>query len=217
MSSTTATAKPIRKDSARNRELLLAAARIVFAERGLDATLDDVAKQAGVGTGTAYRHFANKQELAAEVMARSSQNLVDDALAALQIADPWQALAGFFEASSGRLARDRGLHQVLFGPVPQHRSPLRQELVDAVTELFARAKAAGVIRPDVEPTDAVPIYSMMSVAFDVSGAIDPELWRRYLALFLDGLRATDRGPLPGPAIPIERVDEALAATKLSKR
>jgi AcrR family transcriptional regulator len=209
--------KPVRKDSARNRELLLAAARTVFAERGLDATLDDVAQAAGVGVGTAYRHFANKQELAAEVMQQSSQNLVDDARTALLVADPWQALVGFFDASAARLVQDRGLHQALFGPTPHEKSPLRHDLIDAVVELFARARAAGVIRPDVEATDGVPIYSMMKVAFDVSSAIDPELWRRYLALFLDGLRATDRGPLPGSAIPLSRLDEALAATKPSKR
>ena len=211
--STAASVKPIRKDSARNRALLLEAARVVFAERGLDATLDDVAQAAGVGVGTAYRHFANKQELAAEVMAQSAQHLVDDAHAALEVADPWQALAGFFETSSARLARDRGLHQTLFGSAPHETSPLRQDVVDAVTELFARAAAAGILRKDVSPTDAVPIFAMMGVAFDVSAAIDPELWKRYLAFFLDGLRATDRGPLPAPAIPIERVDEALAATK----
>ena len=215
--STTSPPKSIRKDSARNRELLLEAARVVFAERGLDATLDDVAKQAGVGTGTAYRHFANKQELAAEVMAQSSQYLVDDARAALAVADPWQALTGFFETSCARLVRDRGLHQALFGPAPHEKSPMRQDVVDAVIELFARAEAAGVLRSGIEPTDAVPIFAMMGVAFDVSGVVDPELWRRYLALFLDGLRAADRGPLPGPAIPLSRLDEALAATKPAKR
>jgi AcrR family transcriptional regulator len=206
-------AKPIRKDSARNRGLLLEAARTVFAERGLDATLDDVAQAAGVGVGTAYRHFANKQELAREVMAQASQQLVDDAQAALLVADPWQALAGFFETSCAQLVRDRGLHQALFGPTPHEKSPLRQDLVEAVIELFARARAAGVIRPDVEATDAIPIYAMMGVAFDVTSAIDPLLWRRYLAFFLDGLRASDRGPLPGTSIPLGRLDEALAATK----
>jgi AcrR family transcriptional regulator len=212
MSSATSS-KPLRKDSARNRALLVEAARTVFAERGLDATLDDVAQAAGVGVGTAYRHFANKQELAREVMVQSSQRLVDDALAALLVTDPWQALAGFFEASCARLVQDRGLHQALFGPTPHEKSPLRQDLVDAVIELFARAHAAGVIRADVEATDGIPIYAMMGVAFDVSEKIDPLLWKRYLAFFLDGLRATDRGPLPGSAIPISRLDAALAATK----
>jgi AcrR family transcriptional regulator len=220
MSSTTHAsepAKPLRKDSARNRALLIAAARTVFAERGLDATLDEVAQAAGVGVGTAYRHFANKQELAREVMTQSSQQLVDDAVNALRVADPWQALAGFFEVSATRLVADRGLHQALFGPSPHEKSPMRQDLVDAVVELFARAKAAGVLRADVEPMDAVPIYAMMGVASDIGSIVGPDQWRRSLAFFLDGLRATDRGPLPEPAIPIELLDAALAATKPRKR
>ncbi len=215
--STTHPTKPIRKDSARNRELLVEAARVVFAERGLDATLDDVARQAGVGTGTAYRHFANKQELAAEVLLQSERQLVDDANAALEIADPWQALETFFETSCARQAVNRGLHQALISPVPHQKSPLREELVVAVIELFRRAKVAGVIRPDVEATDAVPIYAMMGVAFDVGSAIAPELWRRYLAFFLDGLRATDRGPLPAAAIRLPDLDIAMQAGRPSKR
>ncbi len=206
-------AKPPRKDSTRNRALLVDAARAVFAERGLDATLDDVARAAGVGVGTAYRHFANKQELAREVMARSFQQLTEDAKAALLVEDAWEALAQFFEISAARLVQDRGLHQAMFGPTPSDKPPLRGDLVDAVVELFARAKAAGVIRPDAEAMDAVPIYAMMGVAADVGSVIDPEQWRRSLAFFLDGLRATDRGPLPLPAIPIELLDAALAAKR----
>ena len=215
--STTHPTKPIRKDSARNRELLVEAARVVFAERGLDATLDDVARQAGVGTGTAYRHFANKQELAAEVLLQSERQLVDDANAALEIADPWQALETFFETSCARQAVNRGLHQALISPVSHQKSPLREELVVAVIELFRRAKVAGVIRPDVEATDAVPIYAMMGVAFEVGSAIAPELWRRYLTFFLDGLRATDRGPLPAAAIRLPDLDIAMQAERRGKR
>jgi AcrR family transcriptional regulator len=209
--------KPLRKDGARNRALLVEAARAVFAERGLDATLDDVALAAGVGVGTAYRHFANKQELAREVMAQSFELLLDDAKAALLVTDPWAALAGFLETSAARMVRDRGLHQALFGPTPHEKLPLRRDLVDAVVELFARARAAGVIRADAEAMDAVPIYAMMGVASDVGSVIDPEQWRRSLAFFLDGLRATDRGPLPLPAIPIELLDAALAAIKPRRR
>jgi AcrR family transcriptional regulator len=210
-------ARPLRKDSARNRALLIDAARTVFAEYGLDATLDDVAKAAGLGIGTAYRHFANKQELAREVMAQSFQLLADDAQAALLITDPWEALSGFFEISATRLVQDRGLHQAMFGPTPHEKAPMRRDLVDAVVELFARAKQAGVIRADVEPMDAVPIYAMMGVASDVGSVVGPDQWRRSLALFLDGLRATNRPALSPPPIPIELLEEALAATRPKRR
>ena len=105
-----------RRDAARNRELLVQAAREVFATRGLGATLDDVAAAAGVGTGTAYRHFRNKHELAAEVLRGATQQIVIDADDALAIEDPWQALVAFFETTAARQAGDRG-------PLPGARRP----------------------------------------------------------------------------------------------
>ena len=141
MTSTGAT-KPIRKDVARNRARLLAAAREVFAEQGLEATLDDVAKAAGVGTGTAYRHFANKQELAAEILSEASEQLVTDAQDALLIDDPWEALKTFFETSVERMSHNRGLHETLIQQRgPAQSAPLREALVVAVTELFDRGAA----------------------------------------------------------------------------
>lgn len=218
MSTTEGAAKTIRKDVARNRALLIEAAREVFAERGLEATLDDVAKHAGVGVGTAYRHFANKQELAAEVLADSSQRLARDAKAALLIDDPWLAFSTFFEAAIGRMAVDRGLHDTLAeqrGPTTP--STVRAEVTDAVTELFLRAQNAGVIRADAVPTDTAPIFGMMGVAFDMGTVSTPELWRRYLAIYLDGLRGKNLPVLPQKALPIEHLDAAMAAGKRRTR
>ena len=206
-------AKPVRKDVARNRALLLASAKAVFAEQGLDATLDDIAKHAGVGTGTAYRHFANKQEIAAEVLEQSSGDMTQDAVDALEISDPWLALTSFFEAIIGRAAVNRALHESLTLPQIAHGVQLRQQLVDSVTLLFARAKAAGVIRADADTTDAAAILTMLIPVFDMGAVTHADLWRRYLALILDGLRATDRPALPVRPIDIDDVAAALQATK----
>ena len=111
-----------RKDALRNRTKLLEAAREVFAERGLAATLDDIAERAGVGTGTAYRHFRNKHDLAAEVLVDATQQIVDDAMEALQITDPWLALVSFFEANATRQAADRGPV-----PGPRRSGPRRRQ------------------------------------------------------------------------------------------
>ncbi len=89
----------VRKDVVRNRMKLVEAARHVFAERGFGATLDDVAHHAGVGVGTAYRHFPNKRALAAEVLADATEAIALDARAALEIEDPWEALVAFFVLS----------------------------------------------------------------------------------------------------------------------
>jgi AcrR family transcriptional regulator len=207
--------KTIRKDVARNRALLLESARVVFAERGLDATLDDIATHAGLGVGTAYRHFANKQEIAAEVLAESSGQVIEDAQRALLIDDPWAAIVTFFDSAFSRMAENRGLHQTLMTErgATSHGKPIGDDLVVAVTELFDRAKAAGVLRPDADPTDAGGIFAMIAPAFDMSAATDPTLWRRYLAIWLDGLRVGDRAALPGSPLRVEQLPAALGAAK----
>lgn len=208
------TGRPQRKDAARNHALLLDAARAVFAERGLDASLDDIAHRAGLGVGTAYRHFANKQEVAAALFAQAIDQFVVDAEQALTIEDPWQALVTFFENAATRQATDRGLHEVLIGV---HRiediGHIRERLGPLLIELIERAKRAGVLRTDVEVTDTGVVFCMLGVVYDMGATVAPQLWRRYLALILDGLRAGDRPPLPGPALTDPELDEAMAAVK----
>lgn len=204
----------VRKDVVRNRARLVAAAREVFAERGLDATLDDVAARAGLGTGTAYRHFANKHELAAEVLGDATQQIADDAAAALLLDDPWQAIVSFFVATGERQASDRGLYQALAGQGrAEDKTRIWPSIVESVTGLFDRAKAAGVVRADAAPEDVAAIFAMLGPAFDMSERTSTDLWRRYLVVMLDGLRATDRGPLPVPAPTFASLDEVIVASK----
>jgi AcrR family transcriptional regulator len=206
--------KAVRKDVARNRALLLESARVVFAERGLDATLDDIATHAGLGVGTAYRHFANKQEIAAVVLDASAGLIVADAENALLIEDPWDAVVAFFETALSRMAGNRGLHQTLMAAGASSREKVITEpLVAAVTALFDRARAAGVMRADADPTDAAPIFAMMGVAFDMSTATNSGLWRRFLAIWLDGLRVGAPPELPGPALTVAQLPVAMAAAK----
>jgi AcrR family transcriptional regulator len=203
-----------RKDAVRNRAKLIDAARDVFAERGLEATLDEVAERAGVGTGTAYRHFRNKRELAAEVLAEATQQIATDADDALQIADPWLALVAFFEATAERQAADRGLYQALAGyGSAEDKTRIWPAIVSSVTELFDRARAQGAIRADAVPEDAAAIFALLGAAFEMSERAANDLWRRYLALVLDGLRATDRGPLPGASPTFATLDDVIAASK----
>src|SRR5436309_3103358 len=96
---TTAASRPLRKDAARNRAALLEAARAVFAERGLDASMDDVAHRAGVGVGTAYRHFANKYELAGAILHEAVEEIVMLARDSAELPDPWDGLVHFLEGS----------------------------------------------------------------------------------------------------------------------
>jgi AcrR family transcriptional regulator len=198
----------VRKDAARNRDRLIDAARTVFAERGIDATLDDIAREARVGTGTAYRHFPNKKVIAAEILAEATQQIATDAEDALSIDDPWDAIAAFFEHTAARLAADRGLYQILAGQGDvDDKTRIWPHIVDGVTRLFDRAKKAGVIRTDAEPEDAAVLFAMLGVAFPT------QAWPRYLALLLDGLRAIERPELPCPPPAFATLDDVIAVSK----
>jgi AcrR family transcriptional regulator len=198
----------VRKDAARNRELLIGSARMVFAEYGLDATLDDIARHAGVGTGTAYRHFPNKGVIAAEVLADATQQIADDADAALRMDDPWDAVVAFFERVATRTADNRALYQNLTGQGRvDDKTRIWPHIVDGVTQLFERAKRAGAIRADAEPEDAAVMFAMLGVTF-----AGTDHWRRYLGLLLDGLRAVDRPKLPGPAPSFATLDDVIAVS-----
>jgi AcrR family transcriptional regulator len=188
----------------------------VFAERGLDASLDDIARHAGLGVGTAYRHFANKQEVIAALFDEAIDDLIGTVEAALAIEDPWVALATFFETAATSQAKDRGLHEVLMGSVPHDHDELRSRFTPPLQALFDRAQAAGVIRPELTVNDAAVVFAMLGTAYELHGPSSPESWRRYLALLLDGMRATDRAPLPVPALSDEDVDAALAAIKFRR-
>jgi AcrR family transcriptional regulator len=199
-----------RQDSVRNRARLVQSARAVFAEHGFGATLDDIARDAGVGVGTAYRHFPNKQAIAAVVLADATAQIAEDAREALTIDDPWLALVTFFEQTAARQATDRGLYESLTGQGdPETQAQLWPEIVAAVTELFGRAHVAGLLRADAAPQDVAAIFALLGPAYEMPAAA----WRRYLALILDGLRATDRPPLPVPPPPVDALDAILKAGK----
>lgn len=196
----TSESRPARRDSVRNRQLLVDAAREVFAERGFEATLDDVARHAGLGTGTAYRHFPNKHALAAEVLRGATEQIVTDAHEALDVADPWAALVQFFERVAERQASDRGLYETLTGQGDRGaQAEIWPRIVAAVRRLFDRAQKAGAVRPDAVAEDVAAVFALLGPAYAMGRSVHPEVWRRYLILLLDGLRAEGRRPLPEPA------------------
>jgi AcrR family transcriptional regulator len=195
--------RPQRKDAARNRELLIAAAREVFARRGVEASLDDVAKHARLGVGTAYRHFANKYQLLTALLSQTIDELVAEAERAARIDDPWQALVAFLEAALKVQARDRGLREVLMGVhEPEMLEQLQQRISDPLNEIVHRARRAKVVRRDLEVSDVGMMMAMLCTVTDLAGDTDPDLWRRYLTLALDGIRPG------GSKLPVKALDEA---------
>jgi AcrR family transcriptional regulator len=190
--------RPLRADAARNRERILLAAGEVFAERGLDATLDDIARQAGLGVGTVYRRFASKEELVEALFEEAVNGVVALAEQAEAMEDSWEGLVWFLEHATALQAQDLGLRDVvLHGGDEDNRVTLaRDRIVPPVARLVARAQRDGHLRPDFLPTDIPIIELMISSVAAYTSAVDPDLWRRYLSLVLDGM-AAERSELRG--------------------
>lgn len=204
----------LRKDAAANRERLLAAALDLFARHGSDVSLNEVARHAGVGIGTAYRRFANKEELMAALFTSALDTLESFAHEALDTPNAWDGIVGFIERSLDLQFGDRGLNVIMSHPdladeqVAQARTriaPLLQDLVD-------KAKQQGVVRPDLEQSDLVFLQAGLASIRNRSEGIEPELYRRYLAIFLDGIRPDGPcTPLPVPALDSARTHAAMTS------
>jgi len=202
----------LRADAARNRQRLIDAAAEVFAARGLDATLDDIARHAGVNVATAYRHFANKHELAREFMRQCIDRAVAVGEEAAAQPDPWTGLTQFLERNLELLASNRALVDVLTRAYDgEHFAELVRRTSEPLEHLLARCRAAGVVRADVAATDFAPIIEMLGAITDPGISGLPYLPHRYIGLILAGLRPPGKGDpaerLPGEPLTQERLLE----------
>jgi AcrR family transcriptional regulator len=205
--------RPLRKDAVRNRALLVQAGREVFAERGLEASLDDVARHAGLGVGTAYRHFANKYDLARAIFTDAIDQLVAKADAAAELRDPWDGLVAFLEAVAEAQTADRGLREVMMGAHDANdMKQVNERIAASLAATLDRAKEAGEVREDLELSDIGAVVLMLCTVADVTGDLAPELWRRYLPMLLDALRGA--APLPVAALGQDEFFQALSSHKL---
>ena len=195
--------RPLRRDAERNRQRILAAAAEVFTERGLDATLDEVARAAGVGVGTVYRRFPDKDSLVSELFRDRIDALVTVAEEACEAADPWRGLVDFLEYIASAMAGDQGLRQLMmFGTYDRDQvCYARDRMRPVMTRLVERAQASGDLRADFQATDVKMIAFMLASIAEYAAAVIPQVWRRYLVMLVDGLRpARDTvTELPGPA------------------
>jgi len=207
--------RPLRRDAERNRQRILHAAAEVFTQRGLDATLDDVARQAGVGIGTVYRRFPDKETLVAELFQDRIDAMVAVAEDACIAPDPWLALVSFLEYAAATLAGDLGLRQLMmFATYGRDRvAYAREQMRPVVARLVERAQAAGTLRPDFSATDVPLIAFLLASVAEYAGPVQPDIWRRYLALIVDGMRASRDGvsELPVAALTPEEIERSMRA------
>ncbi|PZF86651.1 TetR/AcrR family transcriptional regulator [Jiangella anatolica] len=193
----------LRADAERNRRRIVAAAREVFAERGLDVPMWEIARHAGVGVGTLYRRFPTRDDLVAGVFEAKMAAYADAAADALAEPDPWAGFCAYIERVCAMQAEDRGFANVLTltFPAAKRFEAERDRAYHAFAELVTRAKAAGGLREDFSPEDLVMM--LMANAGVVAATADaaPETWRRFAAYLIQAFRAPGAGPLPPSPAP----------------
>jgi AcrR family transcriptional regulator len=205
--------RPLRRDAERNRQRILRAAAEVFTQRGLEASLDDVAKHAGVGVGTVYRRFPDKQTLITELFTERIDAMVAVAEEACAAPDPWLALVSFLEYAADAMAADLGLRELMmFATYGRDRvAYAREQMRPVVSKMVERAQASGALRADFSATDVPLLAFLLAAAAEYAGPAQPSLWRRYLALIVDGMRASrgDAAELPVPALTPDEIEQLM--------
>lgn len=184
------TERPLRADARRNRERIMTAAGELFAHRGREAQMDEIASHAGLGMGTLYRHFPTKQALLTAMVRARFHGMADLARAAERIADPREAfetiLRSYLEAADG----DAAFQLALMGSGDLDWEGIEErkaEFAEIVTRIIDRAVASGAVRDDLTHDD-FPLLTagvMATMYFQPGGNTD---WRRHLELILDGVR-----------------------------
>jgi AcrR family transcriptional regulator len=192
------TPRPLRADAARNRALLLAAAADEFAEQGLDASVAAIARRAGIGKGTVFRHFPTKDDLIAAIVPERIEALATIGERLLDSDDPGTALLEFLTAAAHqRQQRDLSFLQNV-GVAHPEVVKARTNMYKAIYALVDRARECGAIRPDVTGADVILLMCAPNYVTSYIPDAPPDLWRRYLAIIFDGLRPAGACPLPQP-------------------
>ena len=183
----TAQQRPMRADARRNRERVLNEAREAFLEYGAEAPLEDIAKRAGVGIGTLYRHFPTRLELQEAVYREQVAELSAAAYRLAETLPPGEALAAWMRAFAGYALTKRGLMQTLKAVIDRHSELFdrcHEEIRTAVGVVLTPAQEAGLARRDVGVTDVLRLTHGLAVASEYA----PEDTDRLLSILLDGLR-----------------------------
>lgn len=199
----TSRVQTLRADAARNRQLLLAAGEKEFGEKGVDVSVADITRRAGVAKGTFFRHFTTKDDLLAAVVSHHVTALIETGERLLQTQDPGEALLEFLTVA----AAQRQQHDVSFllkaGEADARVVEVRNQLYATIGALVHRAHEAGELRSDVGAGDVILLMCAPNHVVEHVTDAAPDLWRRYLAIIFDGLRPEGAHPLPhrGPGAP----------------
>jgi len=192
----------LRQDAERNRKLLVEAATEVFSEQGLDASLIEVARRAGVGNATLYRRFPTRADLHAAVYAEAQETFHQFGQQSLLLDDGWTALASYLERCCEFTSTNRAFADLMMTSAPGTHSPVDgwERAEETLRELVQRAHRDGVLHRDISYEDVLIALYSVQLMIPAAAAIAPQAWRRQLALTLNGLRSDAPAALPTPAL-----------------
>ncbi|WP_163505584.1 TetR/AcrR family transcriptional regulator [Fodinicola acaciae] len=206
-------ARPLRRDAVENRRKLIDAAEAVFASRGLDVPLEEIAKRAGVSIGTLYNNFATREALLDEVMPAKVLALRELAESALSCADPWRGFVAYVMGACERQAADRGLNDILSRRYPDAQVASRAcaSGFAQVGDIIERAHRSGQLRADFTLIDFAYIIWSAARIIDATRDAAPDSWRRHVHFLLDGLQASAATAVEQPPMTSEQLVRAMGA------
>jgi AcrR family transcriptional regulator len=219
--------RPLRRDAERNRQLILGAAKAVFAQRGLDASLDEIAKEADLGVGTVYRRFPNREALIDALFDDMVSSIAHIAEEAVALPRAWDGLVHFMTAMIESQAHDKGLRDVMIAR-EKHLNEDGHEKGRAIRELVqpmlnglvSRAQQEGDLRAEVSSTDIAVLLIATVGILEFTAHIASDHWRRHLSILLDGLRTRPDGaytPLTEPPLDDDQIDDCMTGWKYGSR
>lgn len=210
--------RPLRRDARESRDKLVAAAQDEFAARGVDASLEKIARDAGVSIGTLYRHFPTRLDLLIAALRPRLQQFVDGADEALKIEDPWQGFVAYLENLFAVQAGDRGFNDFLSRRFPGNSETehIHDVMCQQIEDVLARAQEAGRARPDIARADVINLIWSNGRIIDATSVGAPTAWRRQLHLMLDAYRAERAHTIPEPPMTDGQLYDAMVRLSRTK-
>lgn len=202
---------PRRRDAREHRDKLIAAAQREFAAHGVDASLQKIAREAGVAIGTLYRHFPTRLDLLMAAFRPRVQEFLDGASKALAAADPWEGFVSYLENMFAMQAGDRGFNDFLSRRFTDNAETelIHDQMCGHIEDVLIRAQDAGQARPDITRADIVNLIWSIGPIMEATSTTAPDAWRRYLHLVLDAYRAERAHAIPEPPMTNDQLYNAM--------
>jgi AcrR family transcriptional regulator len=205
------TRRPLRRDAQERRDKLVAAAQREFAAHGVDASLEKIARDAGVAIGTLYRHFPTRLDLLMAAFRPRLEEFLEGADKALAMDDPWDGFVSYLENLFAVQAGDRGFNDFLSRRFTDNAETelIHDRMCAQIEEVLARAQDADAARPDITQADIVNLIWSNGRIIDATSTTAPNAWRRYLHLMLDAYRAERAHAIPEPPMTDAQLYDAM--------